>query len=40
MLFGIHIYGQQVLAIVSFVVTVVTIVFLRTVIEKQKVTVQ
>lgn len=40
MLFGIHIYGQQVLALVSFVLTVITIIFIRTVIEKQKVTVQ
>ncbi len=39
-LFGIHIYGQQVLSIVSLVLTVIAIAFLRIVIEKQKVIIQ
>ena len=40
MIFGIHIYGQQVLSGISFVLTVVAILFLKNVIEKQKVMIQ
>ena len=35
-LFGIHVYGQQVLATLSFLLMIVTILFVRFVIEKQK----
>jgi Na+/melibiose symporter-like transporter len=40
MLFGIHVYGQQVLALISFVLTVIAMLFTHFVIEKQKVMVQ
>jgi len=39
-LFGLHVYGQQVLSVISFVILVAAIIFTRTVIEKQKVMVQ
>lgn len=37
---GVHIYGQQMLSLISFVITIVAIVFIHKVIRKQKVTVQ
>ena len=40
MIFDIHIYGQQVLSGISFVITVTTIIFITKVVEKQKVFVQ
>lgn len=40
MLFGIHIYGQQVLSAVSFIITIITIIFITNIIEKQEVMVQ
>jgi MFS family permease len=40
MLFGLHVYGQQVLALISFVLTVIAMLFTHFVIEKQKVMVQ
>ena len=40
MLFGFHVYGQQVLAAFSFVLTIITVLFIKFVIEKQKVIVQ
>lgn len=40
MIFGIHMYGQQVLAAISLVITVLTIVYINAVIEKQQVMVQ
>ena len=39
-LFGIHVYGQQVLSAISFVILIVAIIFTKKVIEKQKVMVQ
>ena len=36
MLFGIHVYGQQVLALISFVLTIIAVLFTHFVIEKQK----
>jgi len=36
-LFGIRVYGQQVLSLISFVIIVATVIFTHTVIEKQKV---
>lgn len=39
-LFGIHIYGQQVLAAVSFIILIVTIIYIKCVIERQKVMIQ
>ncbi len=36
-LFGIHVYGQQVLSFISLVLTLVTIVYIKKVVEKQKV---
>ena len=35
-LFGIHIYAQQVLSLISFLLTVIIILFTKIVIEKQK----
>ena len=40
MVFGFQVYGQQILAGISFVLTIVTILFLRNVIEKQEVKIQ
>ena len=40
MLFGIPVYGQQVLSAIAFVLTVITVLFIHFVIEKQKVMVQ
>ena len=40
MLFGIQVYGQQILGGISFVLTVIAIIFLRKVVEKQKVMIQ
>lgn len=40
MVFGIHMYGQQLLCAISFVISVITIIFVKRVIEKQKVIVQ
>lgn len=40
MVFGVHIYGQQILAVISFAVTVVAIIYTQKVIEKQKVMIQ
>ncbi len=39
-IFGIHVYGQQVLALISLVITVVAILFVRLVIGKQKILIQ
>ncbi len=40
MIFGIHVYGQQVLSLISFALTVIGIIFIRTVIEKVEVKIQ
>lgn len=40
MIFGIHIYGQQLLSAVSCVITLAVVVFIHKVIEKQKVTIR
>ena len=40
MIFGIHIYGQQILSAISFVIIILTILFIKKVIEKQNVIVQ
>lgn len=40
MIFGIEVYGQQVLALISLVLTVVAVLFTRFVIEKQKIMIQ
>lgn len=40
MLFGIHVYGQQVLAFVSAVMAVIAVIYIKKVIEKQEVMVQ
>jgi len=40
MLFGIPVYGQQVLSLISFIIIVITVIFTHTVIEKQKVMLQ
>ena len=40
MIFGIHIYGQQILSAISFVITLIAIIFIRKVIEKQKILIQ
>lgn len=37
MVFGVHIYGQQILSLISFVFAVLAIVFTHTVLEKQKI---
>lgn len=34
---GLHIYGQQLLSLISFVITVATIIFIKSVIEKEAV---
>ena len=39
-LFGIHLYGQQLLAAVSFVILTVTVIYIKYVIEKQRVIIQ
>ena len=36
-IFGIHVYGQQVLAFISFILTIVAIIYIKKVVEKQKV---
>ena len=40
MLFGIHVYGQQVLSVISFVLALAAILFNKFVIQKQKVMIQ
>lgn len=40
MLFGLRVYGQQILGFVSFLLTISTVLFIRTVIIKQKVMIQ
>ena len=40
MVFGVHIYGQQILSGISFVITVIAIIYIKKVIEKQKVMLQ
>ncbi len=40
MVLGMHIYGQQVLSVISFALTVIAVVFTKMVIEKQKVKIQ
>lgn len=40
MLFGIPVYGQQVLSLISFIIIAITVIFTHTVIEKQKVMLQ
>lgn len=40
MLFGINIYGQQILSAISFVIVIAAIVFIKLVIEKQKILIQ
>ena len=40
MVFGIHMYGQQILSAISFLIIIVAIIFTRKVIEKQKIIVQ
>ncbi len=40
MIFGVHIYGQQILSAISFVMTLITIIFIRKIVEKQKIMIQ
>ena len=40
MIFGVHIYGQQLLSGISLIVTIIAILYVKTVIEKQKIIVQ
>ncbi len=40
MVLGIHVYGQQILAFISFVLTIAAIIFTKVVIEKQKIKIQ
>ena len=40
MIFGVHIYGQQLLCAISFVISIITIIYVKKVIEKQEVTIQ
>ena len=40
MLFGIPVYGQQVLALISFILTIIAVIFTHFVIKKQKIMIQ
>ena len=40
MIFGIHIYGQQIFSGISFLITVIAIIYLKNVIEKQKIVIR
>ncbi len=40
MVFGVHIYGQQILSAISFLITILAIFFVRSVMEKQKILIQ